>query len=538
MKKNRFLCLLSFFGVGLLSITSCGFLASLYPDAVIDGGKNLTVTKNEENENSSLVSGDCITPDQVSLSLDCRAVDANSYNVNYLPSVGNSKILVVPIDFSGVSGISTSYTFDTTNLEKLNTLFFDDGTDTSLSYESVASFYKKSSFGKLNLSGAVTSPYKVTSSGYSTLSSINQDTTVKILSDSVKSFIANESIKLSDFDSNNDGVIDAVWMVYNVKNYSNGKYKNSNMWAYTFFNQGANNFHKVNTFSWASYDFMLESGASKIDAHTYIHETGHMLGLSDYYDYSNNCSPTGFVDIMDANIIDHNSYSKLLLGWTKPYIINGDCEINLASANYENNCIVVPYDGYKTTKIGSKYSFNPFDEYLLIEFYTPTGLNKADSDETYSNNVKGLSSNGFRVYHVDNRLIYLTQTSVKWYASSDKLNIDSALLLTIMSNTTAGENVANETTTGNMIKNYVKNPPSSMLNIDDNHELSIIDSGKQYSYQKPFVNSFGKLIQYNVLDLFQPDDVFSVSSYKKYFRYGSTNKFDNGSSFTNNVYFK
>ena len=538
MKKNRFIRLLSFFAIGLLAITSCNILGSLFPDTVIDGGYNINVTKNEDNENSSLVSGNCITPDEVSLSLDCRAVDANSYNVNYLPSIGNSKILVVPIDFTGVSGISTSYTFDSTNLEKLNTLFFDDGTDSCLSYESVTSFYKKSSFGKLNLSGSVATPYKVTSSGYSSISSIDQNATVRILQDSVKNLIANASIKLSNYDSNSDGVIDAVWMVYNVKNYSNGNYKNSNMWAYTFFNQGENDYHEVNTFSWASYDFMFDSGVTKIDAHTYIHETGHMLGLSDYYDYSHNCSPTGFVDMMDANIIDHNSYSKMLLGWTKPYIVNGDCEINLASANYENNCIVIPYDGYKTTKKSEKYTFNPFDEYLLIEFYTPIGLNKVDSDETYSNNVKGLSSNGFRVYHVDNRLIYLTQTTVKWYESTDKLNIDSALLLTIMSNSTAGANVASERTTGDMIKKYVKNLPKSMLNIDDNHELLIIDSGKQYSYQKPFVNSFGKLTQYTVLDLFQPEDVFSVSSYKKYFRYGSTNKFDNGSSFTNNVYFK
>ena len=67
----------------------------------------------------------------------------------------------------------------------------------------------------------------------------------------------------------------------------------------------------------------------KLDTHTYIHETGHFLGLNDYYSDTPTYSPIGKHDMMDANVGDHNSYSKMLLGWTKPYLVTGNGTIDL-----------------------------------------------------------------------------------------------------------------------------------------------------------------------------------------------------------------
>ena len=41
---------------------------------------------------------------------------------------------------------------------------------------------------------------------------------------------------------------------------------------------------KPNCFVWAGTEF-FEEGIDNINARTVIHETGHMLGLEDYYDY-------------------------------------------------------------------------------------------------------------------------------------------------------------------------------------------------------------------------------------------------------------
>ena len=75
----------------------------------------------------------------------------------YMPSVGDVNILVVPIKFRDI------YT-SKSNLEKYHTdlerTFF--GTDTG--YESLSSYYKKSSYGKLNISGTVLDWYTPTES--------------------------------------------------------------------------------------------------------------------------------------------------------------------------------------------------------------------------------------------------------------------------------------------------------------------------------------------------------------------------------------
>ena len=50
-------------------------------------------------------------------------------------------------------------------------------------------------------------------------------------------------------------------------------------------------------------------------------------------------------------------------------------------------------------------SDSPFDEYLLLEYYTPTGLNKLDSDHSYRGGYpQGPSVGGIRLWHVDARL--------------------------------------------------------------------------------------------------------------------------------------
>jgi M6 family metalloprotease-like protein len=146
----------------------------------------------------------------------------------------------------------------------------------------------------------------------------------------------------SGFDLNSDGCIDGVWLVYGCPDYSNVASLTSNFWAYTYYDysiagqsltlSNPSAYH----YCWASYDFMYEMqdswGKNKVDAHTYIHETGHLLGLDDYYvasDKATNAGPMGAVDMMDANVIDHDAYSKFSFGWVKPYVVSSSCTIVL-----------------------------------------------------------------------------------------------------------------------------------------------------------------------------------------------------------------
>ena len=139
-------------------------------------------------------------------------------------------------------------------------------------------------------------------------------------------------------------------------------------------------------------------GGSLVDAHTYIHETGHMMGLDDYYTYDGGIGPIGGIDMMDYNIIDHDVFSKFAYGWIKPMVVSGSCEITLNSAAETGESILIP--------TGDSWNGTAFDEYLLLEYYTPTVLNQQDSEKKYAgNNKQGFTERGVRIFHVDARLV-------------------------------------------------------------------------------------------------------------------------------------
>ena len=74
--------------------------------------------------------------------------------------------------------------------------------------------------------------------------------------------------------------------------YSNSRYyqfvsdSSSYLWAVTSW---SSNIEHINNFSYASFGFMFD-GTTKngiqLDAHTFIHETGHQMGLDDYYSFA------------------------------------------------------------------------------------------------------------------------------------------------------------------------------------------------------------------------------------------------------------
>ena len=126
------------------------------------------------------------------------------------------------------------------------------------------------------------------------------------------------------------------------------------------------------------------------NSETIIHETGHALGLDDYYDYapsSGNKGGIGSFGMMDANQGDHDPYSKVILGWTNPFLTAEDAALTLRSFAATGDTLMISKDN------GGSY----FEEYFLIAFYTPTGVNEIKKDA----GCGFPSQNGVMVWHVD-----------------------------------------------------------------------------------------------------------------------------------------
>jgi M6 family metalloprotease-like protein len=392
-----------------LVFTSCGS-----GNGIESYSTHASITVNGKNSKGEGV----IKPSDVTISETYHSIqDKRIYNTRVLPSTGDVNLLVIPILIPGYETINTfdAKTDNDKVIKDIDTAFFGKTEETG--YESVSSFYYKSSYGKLNLQGTVTDWFDPTkyASGITNAASITLSRTYELVNEALTWATKYQNINLTDYDNDSDGYVDGVWFVYSAPDYSkNGPHTDDlNYWAYTSWtNQTtAGNTKKpvANLFGWASYDFMYESyGYSSLDSHTFIHETGHFLGLTDYYSDSGSYNPIGKVDMMDSNIIDHNSYSKMLLGWSKPYIVlNGETTIDLYTMENENSFIVIPADDFEITN----GEFDPFGEYILIELYSNDGLNYKDSKvKLSSDRPLAMNSTGVRIYHIDSRKFLCDKT--------------------------------------------------------------------------------------------------------------------------------
>ena len=119
---------------------------------------------------------------------------------------------------------------------------------------------------------------------------------------------------------------------------------------------------------------------------------------------------------MDLNILDHDSFTKYALGWTIPKVISKDTDIK-----DELTIELKPFESSgESLLIANNFNGSSFDEYLIIEFYTPTGLNELDSKVEYERRVKGFTTSGIKIYHADQRLIKRDYTSQDWVCDNTK----------------------------------------------------------------------------------------------------------------------
>ena len=337
--------------------------------------------------------------------------------------MGKANILVVPIWFTDSTNYIKEANKDNVK-EDIHTAYF--GTNEETGWRSVKTYYEQESHGTLTLNGTVSDWYECQKASTYYADDVTTDKTIALVKEVANWYFKNNpTASRLDYDQNVDGFLDGIMLIYGAPDYValNKIYddKYDNLWAYCYWVQEVQEQSMskpgANAFFWASYDFMYNrsksasrTGVSKaynsgdtshcnIDSHTYIHEMGHMFGLTDYYDYSGQYNPAGAFSMQDSNVGGHDPYSSFALGWGKAYVIEETTTINLKPFSETGEMILLSpsYNEYNS----------PFDEYLLLEFYTPTGLNEFDSTYTYLGSYpKGPQDMGIRLWHVDSRLYY------------------------------------------------------------------------------------------------------------------------------------
>ncbi|MBO4540486.1 MAG: hypothetical protein J5736_00715 [Bacilli bacterium] len=441
-----------------------------------------------------------------------------SCGMDNIPSSGESKLLCVPVEFTDypfVGGSKSAYSSKEQLMSDLNIAFNGEPEDTGY-WESVSSFYSKSSYGKLSFTVDILDIYQTNE----TISEfyqadincrdedgnrIDAGHVVETLNAVVESIRAEKGDSfLQQYDSDQDGWIDGIIMIYSCPDFRSdlsgvGKIDRSGntFWAYAYWAAAEYGDIEVpigNLFFWASHSFLHEAVKKpKVDCHTFIHEFGHMLGLDDYYPNGTNWNAAGGLMMMDENILDHDMFSKTALGWTEPFIVTGKKNVTLTINPSQNNgdCIILP--------AGKCWNQTAFSEYLILDLYTPYGLNEKDSLVPYSNRSAGYTQAGIRIYHVDARLVSYTPPSTWTYYLKDHL--------------TNPKHISYVVAASNCYKDSSRCDDSFSL-------LAMVDAANEKNFRR------GAMADND--SLFQTGDTFTFQKYRSYFPNGD--KWNDGSS--------
>ena len=511
--------------MSLFALVSCNSNNTSYLTSSDPGTATIRIYKDDSATSKERY----ISPKNVKISTTFNDLSGTlSNNENVCPSIGDVNLLVIPVHLP-------DSTFNTAKVKNdIETAFFGKN-DPKNAFMSLSEYYYESSFGKLNFQGFVTDWFDVAQ--YTNIKSLDQitmgsDGTIitEIFRKAVDwAFSTYDNLDRQDYDQNNDGSIDGVWLIYDHYNYFN-QYLLDNESSEADLNEAFWNFSSwdwygdapdVNNpttsgFSWASFDQLYSAYASYdandvpnfsnldnilLDSHTYIHETGHLLGLDDLYtsDYRR---PAGSSTMMDQNVGDFDPYSKLVLGWVTPYVVYGSSEILLPYNTYNDHSLVVIPSNWdeisnEIEKLSDEekenyvYEFNPFSEYLLIDLYSPLGVNYKD---TYGSStgelVYGRSSciaeTGVRIYHVDSRIfkckVVSSDLGVSLYWDYDNLMWNGEQLANNEAIILAISNERNESTNFSLPETYNYFERCRLLEASGVNSFDLVSSGLTDGY--------------------------------------------------------
>ncbi len=422
MKSIKKISVLAFLGVAL-ALGSCGAGGDSDSKSSAPSSETSTSEKGSSSADANIITNEDLSKgvteykdakgNTQKLTRSQLYANAGNPHVNSYPTTGKKqKLLVAPIKFTK-NAEDPNDTIDANDalLEKIRITF--TGTQEEIDKVggtiSVQSFYEQSSFGKGAFDvvmiptwidfGETAKEFEKSSGGSAGVSAAERVRTWYIAEYRKENHgaLGEDAYSLDDLDSDDDGFIDLIWNVYAYP-YTSGD--TSFWWAYVTYtgnSAGSLTTPTVQTLAWASTNFLAE-GSNGYESRTFIHETGHTLGMDDYYDYNKEWSPAGGIDYMDQNVGDHNSYSKFAYGWVNPWVLKEEdleggktAEITLRLATTTGDCLVLASPDYNNTA---------FDEYMMVELVGPYGLCKKD----YTTQ-SGFTQYGIRVWHIDARAI-------------------------------------------------------------------------------------------------------------------------------------
>ena len=221
---------------------------------------------------------------------------------------------------------------------------------------------------------------------------------------------AEYDIDFTQYDQNNDGAIDNVFVIY--AGYDQAQFPASSdlVWShkYSLFGEVSIDGKKIETYACTS-ELRKNNGTNPASIGTFCHEFGHVIGLPDFYK-----TVGGGIGVMkNYFLMDSGNYNddgntppslsaieRMLMGWMTPSVLSNKAATYSLPSIRENKAFQIP-----TSTPG---------EYFLLETRAPL---KWDN----TSQVQGLGY-GLLIYHVDRSASYLS----RWENDPGTINNDDA----------------------------------------------------------------------------------------------------------------
>ena len=290
-----------------------------------------------------------------------------------MPSKGTVRILALLVSFPDYPAGQSA--------DSIASKLFGDG-EGEWPYESLRNFYRRSSYNQLEIKGNVLGWY---TPSY-TRASMAQTTTARenLIKEALK-YYDDKGHDFLQYDNDGNGALDYFVVIWTGPDNGWANF----WWGYqTSFSDSNFQLDGVRLYR-TRYSWQWESRPypGTFSPRVVIHETGHALGLPDYYDYDAKIGPRGGcggLDMMDSAFGDHGCFSKLLLDWIAPPVFNhGTQSYSLgASGNTRDALILMP--DFSTA--------SPFGEFYMVQ-----NRLRVENDRYYE------PGDGLLLWHVDAR---------------------------------------------------------------------------------------------------------------------------------------
>ena len=295
-----------------------------------------------------------------------------------MPTSGTVKVLALLISFNDYPGVTTP--------EYFASRLFGDGVGNP-PFDSLRNFYRRSSYDQLTVEGNVLGWYQAPYARSTVApldSEYNSQALEKLIKEALNYYKA-QGHDFSQYDNDGDGAVDYFCVFWTGPH---GEWATFWWGYYTGFSDASYRLDgkRLTNYSW-QWELSNYPGGT-FGPSVIIHETGHALGVPDYYDYDDAIGPRGGVgnlDIMDGTG-DHNCFSKFMLDWITPTVVStGSQTVSLrASGLYPDALIFMP--GAVPGRI--------FNEFFMVQNRCRSGND--------TNLFTG--SDGLILWHVDSRL--------------------------------------------------------------------------------------------------------------------------------------